>query len=208
MPFEKSVCLTCRRCMTRRRIEGVEYGYCWRLQIVDFMKRSLLIIGAGIYALLACEIARDMGQFEKIGFIDDYKTIAPTGEIIAGKTGDLRTLSAMYTDAIVAIGNPDVRLRLIDQIKRETPLDIATLVSSKAYVAPSATLDEGVIVEPFAVVHTGCRIDRGCLISAGAVVNHESVCEEGVHIDCNATVPGYVTVYAKMKVMCGSVYKI
>ena len=171
------------------------------------MARSLLIVGAGPYALLVYEIACDMRQFERIAFVDDQKEKAPTGDVIVGKTGDLCALSATYTDVIVAIGNPEVRLGLLSLIKNSTNLQIASLISPKAYVAPSATIAEGTVIEPFAVVHTRCTIERGCLISAGAVVNHESICEEGVHVDCNATIPGYKTVPAKTKVSCGMVYR-
>lgn len=170
------------------------------------MGRSLLIIGAGTYALLAYEIACDVGGFEKIGFADDQKSKAPTGDEIAGKISELCSLSDFYTDTIVAIGNPDVRIQLLDRIERETRLHITTLISPRAYVASSAKIAEGSIIEPCAVVHTRCNIERGCLISAGAVVNHESVLEEGAHVDCNATVLGYVTVPSKIKVPCGTVY--
>lgn len=171
------------------------------------MAQSLLIVGAGTYALLTYEIACDMGVFDRIGFVDDKKTMAPTGDMVVGKTSDLCALSATYTDVIVAIGNPDVRLGLLSQIENDTNLHIASLISPKAYVALSATIAEGTVIEQFAVVHTRCIIERGCLISAGAVVNHESICEEGVHVDCNATIPGYKTVPAKTKVSCGMVYE-
>ena len=171
------------------------------------MMRSLLIVGAGTYALLSYEIARDMGQYDHIAFVDDQKEKAPTGDMIVGTTRDLFSLSAIYTDVIVAIGNSEVRLDLLSQIENNTNLHIASLVSPKAYVSPSSTIADGVVIEPFAVVHTRCSIKRGCLISAGAVVNHESICEEGVHVDCNATIPGYKTVPAKMTVSCGTVYQ-
>ncbi len=168
--------------------------------------RSLLIVGAGTYALLAYEIASDMKLFEKISFVDDNKTQSPIGDDIAGRIEDLQTISKHYTDMIVAIGNPEVRANLLERIKKETRLNIATLVSPRAYIAPSAEISEGVIVEPFAVIHTLCIIKKGCFISAGAVINHESICEECVHVDCNATVLGYSTVPAKTKVLSGMVY--
>lgn len=37
------------------------------------MGNNLLIVGAGIYALVAKEIAESMGGFDKIDFIDDYE---------------------------------------------------------------------------------------------------------------------------------------
>ena len=166
----------------------------------------MLIVGAGTYAHLVYEIACETGRFQKICFVDDQKTEAPTGERVVGRIHDLPSLSEIYTDVIVAVGNPDIRLQLLDQIKSIGNLHIETLISPRAYVAPSAVIAEGSIVEPFAVIHTRCVVKRGCLISAGAVVNHESICEEAVHIDCNATVPGYTTVAAKTKVPCGTVY--
>ena len=170
------------------------------------MNRKLLIVGAGTYALLAYEIACDIGEFERIDFVDDCKEISPTGERIVAKSGQLAEFAKEYTDVIVAIGSPEIRLRLLDQIRKETALRIATLISPRAYIAPSAKIGDGCVIEPFAAVHTLCKIQSGCIISAGAVINHESVCEAGVHVDCNATVPGYTTVPIGTKVKCGTVY--
>ena len=169
-------------------------------------RRRLLIAGAGTYALVAYEIAVETGAFETIDFVDDQKTLAPTGERIAGTTKEIRKLEKDYSDIIVALGNPEVRLSMLERIEKETGLTICTLVSPRAYVAPSARMECGVIVEPMAVIHASCQIGRGALISAGAVINHESICKDGVHVDCNATVPGYQTVPAKTKVRCGTVY--
>lgn len=119
----------------------------------------------------------------------------------------MRTLAEKYTDGIVAIGNPDVGLRLLDQMKKETSLQIQSLISPRAYVAPSETIAEGTVVEPLAVIHTKCCIGRGCLVSAGAVVSHESICHEGVYMDCTATISGYSEVLPKRKVSCGMVFE-
>ena len=57
-----------------------------------------------------------------------------------------------------------------------------------------------------AVIHAGAVIPVGCIISAGAVVNHASMCCDGVHVDCNATVAGMTLVPAGTKVNSGEVY--
>lgn len=98
-------------------------------------------------------------------------------------------------------------MSLLKKIKGETSCSIASLVSPKAYVSPSAEIMSGCIIEPMAVVHTGCVICTGCIISAGAVVNHATTCCDGVHVDCNATVAGYCIVPAGTKVCSGEVYK-
>lgn len=170
------------------------------------MGRNLLIVGAGIYALVASEIATEMNCFDQIDFIDDAKATTANGIQVVGTMRDLEALSKRYSDVIVAIGNPEVRLSMLKKVKEETGCRIVTLISPRAYISPTAQVMQGCIIEPMAVVHTGCLLCEGCIISAGAVVNHASMCCEGVHVDCNATVPGYTTVPAKAKVLSGTVF--
>jgi len=173
----------------------------------DSMNKNLLIVGAGVYGLVAKEIAEDMGCFENIAFVDDNAETTPNGIKVVGKVEDLRRLSSDYDNIVVAIGNPRIRLGLIKKFEKEEIFQIVSLISPKAYVAPSAEIEKGCIVEPMAVIHTNCEIKTGCIISAGAVVNHVSTCCEGVHVDCNATVEGYCFVPAEVKIHSGEVYK-
>lgn len=167
------------------------------------VERKLLIIGAGIYAVVAAEIAADMGCFAHIDFVDDQKKTTPTGVAVIGTTDSLETLVTQYDGVVVAIGNTDVRLAILDRLGEH---NVISLVSPHAVVSPNAQLGKGCIVEPMAVIHAGCKLDRGCIVSAGAVINHASIFGEGVHVDCNATVKGYVSVPAKTKIDCGFVF--
>lgn len=171
------------------------------------MNQNLLIIGAGIYGLVVKEIAESMGAFERIAFVDDGATQTPDGIPVAGTSKDLAQLAEEYTCVVVAIGNPNVRQKLIDSIEADTSLQLTTLISPKAYVSPAAQIGKGCIVEPMAVVHTGCVLGKGCLICAGAVVNHATQCGDCVQVDCNATVLGYATVPRGVKIAAGTVYE-
>lgn len=171
------------------------------------MNKNLLIVGAGTYAVVTSEIAADMGCFQKIDFVDDGRKTTPNGISVIGTMGDICNLAEEYSNIIVAIGNPNVRLPLLRKIEAETNYHIASVISPKAYVSPSAQIMRGCIVEPMAVVHAGCVLETGSIISAGAVINHESKCCEGVHVDCNATVEGYCVVPVGTKICSGEVYK-
>lgn len=171
------------------------------------MNNNLLIIGAGIYGVVAKEIAESMTCFGKIAFVDDAKKATPNGIEVVGTCADLRYLVCAYSNIVVAIGNPEIRLSLLQKIKEETSYRIVSLVSPYAYIAPSAQIKKGSIIEPLAVIHTGCVIGTGCIISAGAVVNHASMCADGVHVDCNATVAGNTFVPACTKVCSGTFFK-
>ncbi len=169
------------------------------------MNKNLLIIGAGVYGAVAMEIAQSLNCFDKIDFCDDGGSAACDAMQIVGSSDELERLAASYGYMMVAIGNPEVRRRLINRIG-ELPVKLAALVSPDAYIAPSAEIGAGSVIEPMAVVHTLAKIGKGCLVSAGAVVNHASVCEDFVHIDCNATVAGNTVVPTGTKIKSGDVY--
>lgn len=170
------------------------------------IKGNLLIIGAGSYALVAAEIAEDMGCFDKIAFVDDRIKTLRNGTPVVGTTQDIARLAGEYCHIIVAIGNPQIRLSLIEKVKNTTTSNIPALISSKAYVSPTAKVMSGCIIEPMAVVQTSCVLEEGCIISAGAVINHESTCCRGVHVDCNGTVAAYARVPEGTKICSGEVY--
>lgn len=171
------------------------------------MNRNLLIIGAGIYGLVAKEIAESMGCFEKIAFVDDGVKKTPNGIPVIGTSKDLASLFGEYNNAVVAIGNPTVRQELLRTIEEDALLQPVTLISPKAYVSPSAKIGSGCVIEPMAVIHTGCVLGRGCLICAGAVINHASLCGDCVQVDCNATVAGNIRVPGGIKIPSGTVYQ-
>lgn len=171
------------------------------------MNKNLLIVGAGMYSVVAFETATDMGCFEKIAFVDDERRTTLNDIEVIGTIQDIDELAIEYSNIIVAIGNPETRLSLLNKISEENPYRIVSIVSPKAYIAPSAQIMRGCIIEPMAVVQTGCLISTGCIISAGAIINHASMCCEGVHVDCNATVEGYCLVPAGTKICSGEVYR-
>lgn len=110
----------------------------------------------------------------------------------------------------MALGNLDFRLLRIEKIESAINLKIVMLISPRVYVAPSAKMKKGLLVEPMAVIHTNCVFGVGCLIFAGAVINHASVLGDRCHVDCNATVLGNKTVPTKQRlaaVRCLAVYK-
>ncbi len=170
------------------------------------MNSNLLIVGAGIYGVIAKEIADSMNCFDKIAFVDDDKKETPDDSKVIGKIADIESLANEYSNVAVAIGNAETRLSFLQKLA-QTNYNVVTLISPKAYVSQTAKIAEGCIVEPMAVIHSLCEIEKGCIISAGAVVNHGAVCKEGVHVDCNATVMGYAVVPAKTKVNSGEVFK-
>lgn len=170
------------------------------------MDKNLLIVGVGIYGLVAKEIAESMNCFSKISFIDDEARECPHKLPLLGTTDDLPTLAKEYHCVVVAIGNPEIRRALTNKIEKIPGLALTSLISPRAYVAPSARIDKGCIIEPMAVVNAGAALGKETFVCAGAVVNHAATCAAFVQVDCNATVAGNTFVPEGVKVVSGSVF--
>ena len=155
------------------------------------MNKNLLILGAGQYGTVVKEIAKTMGCFDKIDFLDDTFGIGETEgnyhEQAIGKLTDYESFITDYSYAIVAIGNPEIREMWTEKLI-EACYKIPIIVSPKAFVGSTAQLRYGVVIEPMAVVHENVAIGIGTYISAGAVVNHNSFVADYCHIDNNAVV--------------------
>ena len=71
---------------------------------------NLLILGAGEYGQLVKEMA--MNQFITIDFLDDNSPVA------IGKLEDYKNLKDKFQNAIVAIGNNEIRSQWIDRLEK------------------------------------------------------------------------------------------
>ena len=164
------------------------------------MNKNLLILGAGQFGFMVKEIAESMNCFEKIDFLDD------SNEIAIGKLNDYEKFVCEYRYAIVAIGNPEIRLSYIQKLE-EACFVIAIIVSPMAYIAPSAQLMKGTIVEPMAVVQANSTVAIGSIVSSGAIVRHNAFVGDACHLDCNAVVMSGSIVLAKTEVNACEVYR-
>ncbi len=151
------------------------------------MEKKLLVLGAGQYGAVIKELALTIGNFIEIAFLDDAHENGTSQEHTIGKMQDYKKLVDEYDYAIPAIGNAVFRMELLRKLE-DAGYKVPTLVSPQAYVAPSAELGKGVVIEPLAGVHAHAEIGAGSYVSMGAVVNHNAIVGEGCHIDNNAVV--------------------
>ena len=161
---------------------------------------NLLIIGAGQYGAMIKESARALNLYDKIDFLDD------NSELAVGKIKDYREFTDRYQCAIVAIGNPVIRVETTEKLK-EAGYEIVSFISRRAYVSQSAKIAEGCVIEPMSVIGTAVEVGKCTIVSSGAVVNHNSTVGEGCHLDCNSTVCSNTTVPPRTKVDYGVVFR-
>lgn len=94
---------------------------------------------------------------------------------------------------IVAVGDPAARRRIVARL-RERGHAFARLISDRALIAPSATLDEGVVIFPGAVISVDVRLGPHVHVNALASVSHDCHVGAFASISPNVAICGHVRI--------------
>lgn len=167
---------------------------------MNFKERNLLIVGAGEYGRLVKEVACDVELFNRIEFLDDKVNG------VLGKISDMQKYQDEFHYAIIAMGDATLRKTIMEQL-RSCGYEIVSLIHPKSNVSKSASIGDGCVVEPCAVVQPGSIVGEGCLICSGAVVGHDSIVGGYCHLNLGAIVPPKSNVKENVKINVGKVYE-
>ena len=160
----------------------------------------LIILGAGGYGRTVADIAGQVGQFDKISFLDDNSTALD----VLGKCAEFERFRDGQTAFYPAFGNNEGRLKWLYRL-REAGCAIPTIVHPTAYVSPTVQVELGAVILPHAVVNTNCVVKSGCIVNCGAIVDHGCELEEGAHICLGAIVKAENRIPRCMKIEAGEV---
>lgn len=146
------------------------------------MNKNLLILCDSAYETVAKEIALSMGCFDKVDVLNpNFGVPEAEGEyheISIGKLEDYEKFAGAYSYAVAAFEDSHTRLAWSDNLI-EAGFAIISLVSPKAYVSPSAQINQGCIIEPLAGVNSNVSVGACSIIKMGALINHNSIIAEG-----------------------------
>lgn len=164
------------------------------------MNRQLLILGAGAHGNVVAETAAEMKCFQEIKFLDDNNK---KNDII-GKLEDYQSFSNYYSDAFVALGDPDLR---DFWLKKLTPFyNIPYLVHPRAWLSCNAKIEYGSIIESMACINTNTIVHYGAIIGIGALVDHDVKIGAMAHLDCGVVIPPRQQIPEKIKISAGTVF--
>ncbi len=146
------------------------------------MNKNLLILCNSAYGTVVKEIASEMGCFENIAVLNDCYGVAEGEsnyhEKSIGMLEDYERFVSQYSFAIAAFENSTDRLDWSDKLNN-AGFVIATLISPKAHVSPSAQVEQGCIVEPLAGISANVSVGGCTIVKMGALINHNSIVAKG-----------------------------
>lgn len=129
---------------------------------------KIVIVGAGGLGREVLEYAK-AASIDVAGFLDDDVAADVEGYRILGKvTRNSMPLDHTY---VIAVGEPALRRNV--SLRLSETKAAASIVHPTAYVSPSASLGQGVIVAPFVFIGPGAVLGAHCLLNVGAVVGHD-----------------------------------
>jgi len=159
------------------------------------MSGGLLIIGAGGHGKVVADTARQQGPWKNLAFLDDDPRLTGTivGLPVLGALQATAGLRHEYPDAVVAIGNAELRLRLMDDL-RQQGFKLPVVQHPSASISPFAALQEGCVVFAQSAINADTTLGRGCIVNTGATIDHDCVLADGVHVSPGAHLAGGVRI--------------
>lgn len=145
----------------------------------------LIILGAGGHGKVVADLAKQIGKYECIYFLDD----ASDDVNILGKCIEFKKFDTPDTEMYPAFGNNSRRIEWEAKIE-DAGIKLAKIIHPLAYVSPEAMISDGCVVMPYAVVNTGTVLNKACIVNIGALIDHDCVLEEGCHIAPGGIVKG------------------
>ena len=145
----------------------------------------LVLIGASGHGKVCADVAEKAG-YKKIFFLDDNRELSfCAGYQVVGPTEDFKKYLNHSTSFFVAIGNPDIRQRITEEIEKENG-QIATLVHPNAIIADDVEIGDGSVVMAGTVLNPGAAIGKSVIINTAATVDHDCHIGNYAHISVGA----------------------
>ena len=161
--------------------------------------KKLIIIGASGHGKVVADIAVQNG-YQEIVFLDDNEAVKSCGKYpVIGKTDEARRLDG---DIIVAIGNANIRKRILESMGG---MKLATLIHPAAVVANDVVIGEGTVAMAGAVVNPGAILGKGCIVNTCASIDHDCRVSDYVHVAVGGHLCGSVAVGERPWIGAGAV---
>jgi len=174
------------------------------------LSQRLVLWGASGHGKVILDIARAMGVFDVISFIDDAGGESAhefCGCPALGSAAYLQSLhgsTSATAQFLVSIGSNKARAACFQKALDHGLLP-ATLIHPCAVISESARLDVGTVVMARVVINPDARIGRNCIVNTAAVIEHDCHIGDHVHLSPGVLLAGGVTVGSHAHIGIGAV---
>lgn len=155
------------------------------------MNRGLIIVGASGHGKVVADIAKKLGIYSQISFLDDDLNKRISGYELLGTIAEYEKWKETH-EFIVAIGNCKIRREIQRKLEKEGR--ITTLVHPNAVIGESVLLGAGTVVMANAVINSGSLIGKGVIVNTGSTIDHDCRVGDYVHVAPGCHISGTVCI--------------
>jgi sugar O-acyltransferase (sialic acid O-acetyltransferase NeuD family) len=155
------------------------------------IEKKLIVFGAGGHGKVVAAVAAKAG-FLLAGFADDNDGFHGSTTLGLPVLGGLEWLYGMppETYAIaLAVGDNYARMAVAQSLISHH-IEVATICSPSAMIAPSARIGRGSVVMPGVVLNPDAVVGEGAIINTGAIVEHDVAIGHYAHVSPNTVLGG------------------
>jgi len=157
-------------------------------------RKKLILIGGGGHGKACIDVIESEGVFEIAGIVDRREKVRNKvlGYRVIASDEELPELIRDYSYFFISVGqikSAEKRIALFRRLKR-LGAKFPVIVSPRAYVSRSATIQEGTIIMHQALVNADAVIGKNCIVNTGALIEHEATIGDFCHISTRSVVNG------------------
>tara|TARA_X000000368_G_scaffold264012_1_gene209031 strand:- start:16101 stop:16661 length:561 start_codon:yes stop_codon:yes gene_type:complete len=154
--------------------------------------KNIYLIGGGGHCHSCIDVIEQENKYEIKGIFDLSSNIGKDilGYKVIGTDNDINSYinkDNYFLVTIGQIGGPEKRLDYLQ-------LNLATVISPRAYVSKNSTIESGTIIMHDAIINANTKIGSNCIINSKALIEHDVIIGNNCHISTAAVVNGSVIV--------------
>jgi UDP-N-acetylbacillosamine N-acetyltransferase len=157
---------------------------------------------------VVADIIRLSGEYEIVGFLDDFNTHLYGSDFCGAKVlGGRDKLEQLRREGVrhLILGFGKCRARLeLSALVKSLGFNLAVAIHPRATVAQDARIGPGTVVVAEAVINPGSMIGENVIVNTLALVGHDCLVEDGAHISSGVRLAGGVKVGCAAWVGIGS----
>ena len=168
---------------------------------------NIVLFGTGGHAKVVADIVRRQGVHQVVGLVSSDGVagdFVPGCDVIADNDNFMSAIDkAGAQGAIVALGNINVKMSLVEKIKEH--LEFVTAVHPSAIIDPTVNIGLGTVVMPSAVINASTLIGSHCIINTACSIDHDCSIGDYTHICPGVNIAGHVNIGREVWIGIGSV---
>ena len=164
--------------------------------------KQIVIIGFGGFGREVAWLAKDCGR-SVLGFFDDRAEPRLHGAYnVLGKVAEWKKFA--NADFVVAIGNPRLRKKVVDQLLFEGLEAFATLVHPSVMMDESVMVGKGTMICAGTIATVDISIGEHVILNLNVTVGHDDVIHDFVTVAPMVALSGNVTLFPGTEVGTGA----